>query len=335
MRRPEAELRAQQAVELVTQRRQVEDPALELKGEWKPPDQVARQLGGHANAARVETILWLIGVDEAGGLTGAVLDRDFAIWWSQVESRFHGNAPDLIDHFTAFRGDEAFTVLQFDTRAAPFVVRSPDPGDDRLEVPWRDGTRTRSARHDELLRILVPRVLTPSFELRGARLIFGPTTRDGVDQWYLDLSISCYVEAPVDSATAIPDHRCCASVEAAGVAPIALGGVSLAGRQGSGAAPTNPMLAGLAPASRIETVHSGDEVVLITGPGRVRALASGRVSKSVLNPEQLEDVRVRFSLEAMDLDRPIVLAARMVHDHVSKRGQVEMALDPRDVGSVS
>jgi hypothetical protein len=44
-----------------------------------------------------------------------------------------------------------YVALLFDTSKVPYVVKVPNS--DRLEVPWREGTRTRSATRFELLRI--------------------------------------------------------------------------------------------------------------------------------------------------------------------------------------
>jgi hypothetical protein len=42
-----------------------EDRRVELKAEWiEPPEKAARQIAGHANAARGSNILWIIGLDE-------------------------------------------------------------------------------------------------------------------------------------------------------------------------------------------------------------------------------------------------------------------------------
>lgn len=84
----EVEFRVHRIVETVQTGGHVEDDLVELKAEWPDDhDEAARRIAGHANAARGEPILWIIGLDEKKGVVGA--DRqDFASWWGRVESRF-------------------------------------------------------------------------------------------------------------------------------------------------------------------------------------------------------------------------------------------------------
>nr|MDQ3373215.1 hypothetical protein [Acidobacteriota bacterium] len=74
-------------VDSVKAKQPVEDTRVELKAKY--PDDVkkaARRIAGHANAARGEHILWLIGVDEgAGTIPGASL-TDLASWYSGVKA---------------------------------------------------------------------------------------------------------------------------------------------------------------------------------------------------------------------------------------------------------
>jgi integrase len=42
----------------------IEDIRVEVKREWVTPERTARRLAGHANAARGDAILWLVGLDE-------------------------------------------------------------------------------------------------------------------------------------------------------------------------------------------------------------------------------------------------------------------------------
>src|SRR5262249_7998798 len=131
-----------------------EDSLVELKREWIPPSKAARRIAGHANAARGEPILWLIGVDEKQGVQGATI-QDLADWWRQVQLEFNGVTPEMKDVNISWNG-HAVVALQFETERAPFVVRNPAHGKSagepiELEVPWRDGTRTRSANRNELM----------------------------------------------------------------------------------------------------------------------------------------------------------------------------------------
>lgn len=73
-----------------------EDFRVELKRELPEPNKIARRIAGHANAARGEPILWLIGVDQKDGVVGAD-DKDLANWYPAVKSQFDEIAPALTD----------------------------------------------------------------------------------------------------------------------------------------------------------------------------------------------------------------------------------------------
>ena len=65
MRNTDIERWALQVIDRVERQQPVEDSRVELKREWPTsPWSTARRIAGHANAARVEPILWIIGVDE-------------------------------------------------------------------------------------------------------------------------------------------------------------------------------------------------------------------------------------------------------------------------------
>jgi hypothetical protein len=80
MRPQQIESWAHQVIEDVEKKQYKEDIRVELKTVW-PSDnlnKVARQLGAHANAARGEPVLWLLGVDEKAGTVPGVIPDDFA-----------------------------------------------------------------------------------------------------------------------------------------------------------------------------------------------------------------------------------------------------------------
>jgi hypothetical protein len=74
-------------IECVQSAQPNEDSRVELKKEWPDPVKAARRLAGHANSARGESILWLIGIDEKEGVTG-ITQNDLADWYAQVKSFF-------------------------------------------------------------------------------------------------------------------------------------------------------------------------------------------------------------------------------------------------------
>jgi len=137
-----------------------EDARVDLKTKW--PDtaaKAARQIAGHANAARGVSILWVIGVDEQQGVIGAS-QNDLADWWPQVKSQFDGPVPRMMDR-VVYRGEKTAVALNFETDQGPYVVKNPAFGTSGggpvgLEVPWREGTSTRSATHSDLVLLLSP-----------------------------------------------------------------------------------------------------------------------------------------------------------------------------------
>lgn len=84
MRNSEIERWSLDVIRRVEGQQPVEDSRVELKRAW-PSDypKTARRIAGHANAARGEPILWLIGVDETAGVLGADY-AEFSGWFSQV-----------------------------------------------------------------------------------------------------------------------------------------------------------------------------------------------------------------------------------------------------------
>lgn len=141
----------------------VEDARVELKRDW--PDsasKAARRIAGHANAAPSEHLLWIIGVDEKLGaqcVVGAT-SNDLARWWPAVQAEFNQVPPELVASLNVPIND-ALSVVALVVRGdrIPYVVKVPESGTVKglaasLEVPYREGTRVRSATHAQLVRML-------------------------------------------------------------------------------------------------------------------------------------------------------------------------------------
>jgi hypothetical protein len=143
-----------------------EDGRVEFKRQLpSDPQKVARRLAGHANAARGEPILWLVGVDEKERkVVPGELPSDAAAYWSQVWSKFDGPHPDLVDVYVDLDGVPVL-ALAFNCDRVPYVIYT---GLDapRLEVPWREGTRVDSANRSQLIRTVQPIARAPSVEVR-------------------------------------------------------------------------------------------------------------------------------------------------------------------------
>jgi hypothetical protein len=136
-----------------------EDDRVELKREPPEPAKLARRLAGHANAARLEPILWIFGVDETASTFVGVSGIEWSELWPQIASNFEGAAtPKPIMTAIEWDGKPGFAV-GFETDQPPYVVKSPAFGSSQggpvgLEVPWRVGTQTKTATRTDLLLIV-------------------------------------------------------------------------------------------------------------------------------------------------------------------------------------
>jgi predicted HTH transcriptional regulator len=137
MRNIQIETKVLEIVDQIREDRPIEDATVELKAEW-PTDisKASRQLAGHANAARGEEILWIIGIDEKNRAIPGANKVELANWIPQIESRFDDIAPNLSkDLLVSLENGESVVALLFETGQAPYVVKyHKDPN--FLEVPW-------------------------------------------------------------------------------------------------------------------------------------------------------------------------------------------------------
>ena len=158
MKNSQIERWALNVIERVEARQPIEDSRVELKAKW-PDDfaKAARRIAGHANAARGEHILWLIGVDEDTGVIGAEY-ADMADWSAGIASQFDSLVPRCYDLNVPTINGKTIVTLAFETDRAPYVIKNPHYGkrkDDpiSLEVPWRIGTQIRTATRANLLQL--------------------------------------------------------------------------------------------------------------------------------------------------------------------------------------
>lgn len=221
MRAAEFEAWVLEVVDAVLAGSRQETTRIELKSEFPTDTQkAARQIAAHANAARGDEILWIIGVDEAARIVvGIDESQDPESWWARVEKCFEGLAPRLLRHDVVPVGTSRMLALLIETDRAPFVVKNPLFGKDgekvELEVPWRDGTRTRSARREDLLRLLLPASRMPYVEVVDASLEQTPQgsvadlrafVPDGSYVWTTRLRLFV-VPRGEESAVVFPGHR--------------------------------------------------------------------------------------------------------------------------------
>jgi hypothetical protein len=167
-----------------------EDFRIEFKREWPDPVRAARRLAGHANAALGDQILWLVGVDDSGIVVGSV-NNERATWWPKVEGCFDEAPPRLVKDMNIAHGSHTVVALLFDTERAPFVVNAPPPGGTiQREIPWREGTQIRTARRQDIIRMVAPIVGLPTIDLVGGELV---TIRNDMGDDSLHLSATLFV----------------------------------------------------------------------------------------------------------------------------------------------
>ena len=199
-------------VDQVESNQPCEDSRVELKAEWPDAAKAARQIAGHANAARGENILWIIGIDEKSGVVGAD-NIELADWLPTVNSCFNGLFPEVFDLNVPVDGKTVVALL-FSTDRAPFVVKNSaygtqNAGPVELEVPWREGCSTRSARREDLIRLLVPISRQPSVEVLGATVTITelhPCPAPSHCNWYI--TVQLYVIPFDHDRVVIPCHHC-------------------------------------------------------------------------------------------------------------------------------
>jgi hypothetical protein len=210
MRPIEIETWALRILESVKNGGSVEDSLVELKARWPESKKAARQLAGHANAARGARILWLIGVDEKYGIDGANYS-ELSAWYTQLESEFDTLAPALQNVNVAFDG-KSIAALCFDTQRAPYVVKNPafntpQGGAVELEVPWREGNRTRSATRSDLITVLAPIRLQPSFEPLEGSITFKSENLQRKEAASLSVHLQFYIAPKTDQLLVFPFHK--------------------------------------------------------------------------------------------------------------------------------
>lgn len=170
MRAIDLETRVLTAVEQIRAGKSVEHDFIECKRDW-PKEEKVRQLAGSLNRAGGDPVIYIIGIDEATGEIFDVSATEVADWWGQIMPKFDQTPPEMVRHMPVPVGDGGSQVVAvaFASDRAPYVVKtglqSPN-----LEVPMREGTRTRTARRDELLRLLIPTATVPPAVVLNADL---------------------------------------------------------------------------------------------------------------------------------------------------------------------
>ncbi|MET3934986.1 hypothetical protein [Arthrobacter sp. OAP107] len=210
MRAIDLEARVISAVDRIRAGQQVENDHIECKRTW-PQDSKARQLAGSLNRAGGDPVVYIIGIDENTAQIHDVSGTDIHDWWSQITPKFDQIPPEMVRHISVPVGEdgEHVVAVAFASDRAPYVVKtgSPNPS---LEVPMREGTGTRTARRDELLRLLIPAVRLPQIVVLEARLHgeYFPPAQLGKSTEELTCSgqIKIYVEHNGHDIVTLPAH---------------------------------------------------------------------------------------------------------------------------------
>lgn len=297
-----------------------EDDRVELKREWPKASTGARRIAAHANAARGESILWLIGVDEKNGDIVQLPTIEPADWWAAIEAEFDGPTPSLsVINVQARNGP--VVALYFETDRAPFVVRNPAYGTSgggsvSLEVPWREGTAARSASRADLLRILVPRQRVPDITLMNAYVtnsLFDQETPGslpgGEPRLHWSIYATMYVTPRSAERLVFPFHLAEIELTAIGASQVyrppvtRLGPQSMPGRSGLSAT----------------VVGTGAEAI-VDGPG---ILALSSTFETALDWPEAESVKLTIRLTPVLFDAALVVEGVLAHqkDETVHRGR--------------
>ncbi len=274
-----------------------------------PPLAAARRLAAHANTARGQSLLWLVGVRN-GKPTGADASGLDA-WLTGVTRYFDGLAPRITAYNVpagrAVRGRALQVVaLHVETERAPFVIRL-SGGQPSFEVPWFDTSdgAIRSAGRLELVKLLAPLNELPRFEVLDAELTFyhNPHATGGskaVYRWTLDGSL--YVVPAGDTRVIIPLHRCHGGIASAdGLFQSAGTDLSLTSDKGS-------------PGVRVT-----ESAALIEGLGRVFVYACGATPHREIAWQ--DRMTVRIDLAPAGADRAAVAVADLRPEPVRESNQ--------------
>ena len=309
----------------------VEDFRVECKAVWPEARRTARQLAGHANMARGEPILWIIGVDEDGHQVTGASDVELADWWAQVVAALdQGIAPGLTPLVVPVSADRSVVALYMTTERAPYVVkRQSEQGPFEREVPWRDGNRTRSAHRHELLRLLVtatspPEVTVVKLQLRALHREpepEEPAYQQSAVPEHIQLNLwgTVFFGPPGTSVVVFPQHLMTGQVDfspdqpgGGGLQPVPIT-VQFQQRTtypASGSAITMPHAIPIEPHPFGVDVRLGD--IYVTGPGTLMVRGDTTLPMELrAGILAVEQVVIHFVLPVAGGDHPAAFSARL------------------------
>jgi hypothetical protein len=253
----EFELRVRQAVDNALQGKPNEDSTVELKAEWIDTRKAAKQIGGHANAAHGQNLIWVFGVDERNRQLTSIDSSELSNWHAQFESAFDSrHAPRMLLNQNVVINSATVVAFLFETSNAPYVVNNPVGGDITSYVPWRRGNGTLAAGRADLLQILVPIESVPTVDVLyvDVRRLQDPQSPQG-PRFAWSLTLRAFLYPRGHARLTVPFHRCSGVIEfAGGAAAIRLANVSATG---------------------LEPVRQSSGSLVIDGPGNCTIVGSG------------------------------------------------------------
>lgn len=170
MKKQELETLARNIIAQVIAGNTVEDSGVELKSTWLEAEKAARRLAAHANSARGDAIVWLMGIDEKGKKVVGFEINEMSNWINKLAKQFDGEPPILTCQANLHYTEGTVVALYFETNGSPYVIKNSKGGYPEFEVPYRRGNDTRSANRLDLLRILLPKLKHPQVTLFNPKL---------------------------------------------------------------------------------------------------------------------------------------------------------------------
>ncbi len=266
-------------VDVVASGQRIEDANVEAKADWIDPKQAARQLSAHANSARGEDILWILGLKEGRGVV-ELTSTEPAAWFAQVASHFDGPAPRPHDLEVSTESGKVRAIL-FSTSDPPYVIAArPSEGRSIPEILFRESTGVRYARREELLRILIAKSELPHVEALGCTLL--AHDRPG-PQPNMVFNADFYFTPATSERIVLPLHRQRGSLRAQGI-DVSFDEFEL----------SRPLLSDNFPHLQV-----GDSEIVLTGPTKVGVHAMGYFPVTELRAHDLLQAQFEFQ-PAMD-----------------------------------
>jgi hypothetical protein len=209
MRPTVLETRVLAAVDKIRSGVSVENDFIECKRDW-PQDSKVRQLAASLNRAGGEPVIYIIGIDEDSGEIFDVTGTEVSDWWNQITPKFDQRPPEMIRHMTVpIEDGKSVVAVAFASDRAPYVVKT-GVANPSLEVPMREGTSTRTAKRDELLRLLMPAVLLPQVVVLEVSLYseyYPPKSPNGGTEEFSSIGqLRVYLEHTGPEAVTMPAH---------------------------------------------------------------------------------------------------------------------------------